>query len=108
MKHTEGKLQISRPDCQPPILAPTTNPARPIVQACACWGADSANLERLRDCWNGCEQAGIKNPLAVGGLLEACKAMVEAYGCECLDEGPKHHCPMCQAKQAIAEATEGV
>lgn len=70
MKHTEGKLQISRPDCQPPILAPTANPARPIVQACACWGADSANLERLRDCWNGCK--GIKNPLAVGELQKAC------------------------------------
>ena len=67
---------------------------------------DLANAYRIVDCVNGC--ASITNPLAVGKLLEACQAMVEAYGCECLDEGPKHHCPMCQAKQAIAEAIEGV
>ena len=105
MKHTEGKLQISRPDCQPPILAPTANPARPIVQACACWGADSANLERLRDCWNGCN--GITNPLAVGKLLEACKLAIDRL--EVNDCEGEELAFIIQIQQAIAEATgEGV
>ena len=106
MKHTEGKLQISRPDCQPPILAPTANPARPIVQACACWGADSANLERLRDCWNGCN--GITNPLAVGKLLEACQYFVGFWEEWIKADDPRsiENPNIEEIKQAIAEATE--
>lgn len=38
-------------------------------------------------------------------MLEALIAVCEAYGCECLDEEPKGHCPMCQGRLAISHAT---
>ena len=44
---------------------------------------------------------------AAPDLLEALQAVCEAYGCECVDEGPNGHCPMCQGRAAIAKATGG-
>lgn len=37
-------------------------------------------------------------------LLEAAKMVEEAYGCECVDEAPRNHCPMCILRAAIARA----
>jgi hypothetical protein len=40
-------------------------------------------------------------------LLEALKSVCTAYRCECLDEEPRPHCPMCLGRAAIAKAEGG-
>ena len=50
--------------------------------------------------------ANAKLIAAAPSLLEAAEQVVAAYGCECLDEGPKNHCPMCALQQAIRKAGE--
>ena len=50
--------------------------------------------------------ANAKLIAAAPDLLEAAEQVVAAYGCECLDEGPKNHCPMCALQQAIRKAGE--
>ena len=37
-------------------------------------------------------------------MLEAALAVVDAYGCECVDQGRPSHCPMCVLRKAITKA----
>ena len=39
-------------------------------------------------------------------LLEAAKDVVDAYGCECLDDERTGHCPMCGLRTVMAEITK--
>ena len=79
MKHTPGELEVSATS---PIKKgiPGFTTLRfshtKINENMAIIGReeqDEANAWRLADCWNGCERAGITNPLAIPKLLEACE-----------------------------------
>lgn len=37
-------------------------------------------------------------------VVQLAQDVADAYGCECIPQGPKNHCPMCLLRAALAKA----